>query len=50
MNRDMRTFLLYFYFSIFRMDLHNQGSHMRGHMTCHIDVTWSPWESSAQTK
>ena len=40
MNHDMRTFL---FFSIFRMDLHNQGGHMRGHMisymTCHIDVT-----------
>jgi len=43
MNHDTRTFLFYFYFSIFRMDLHNQGGHMRGHMisqmTCHIDVT-----------
>jgi len=39
MNHNMRTFLFYFYFSIFRMDLHNQGSHMRGHMTCYIEVT-----------
>ena len=35
MNHDIRTFLFSFYLSIFRMDLHNQGSHM----TCHIDVT-----------
>ena len=26
----------YFYFSIFRMDLHNWGSHMGSHMTCHM--------------
>jgi len=31
-NHDMRTFSFLFFFSIFRMDLYNQRSHMGGHM------------------
>ena len=46
MNCDTRTFLFfsflfcfYFHFSIFRIDLHNQGSHMISHMISHIDMS-----------
>jgi len=42
MNRNTRTLSFLFLLSIFRTDLHNQRSHIGGHMishiTCHIDV------------
>ena len=34
MNRD-ENFFFSIFFSIFKMNLHNQG----GHMICHMDVT-----------
>ena len=42
MNRDTKTFLFYFYFSIFRMDLHNQGSHIERSHDHHGKVVHRP--------